>query len=91
MQKTLILLGNTFIARGFPGSIPGPAPGRFPESPWIVDFAGCGKLSSRYKYKNMKAIIWNQINPTKSLKQLVSDRNVFRLIVLAGLAMSWCA
>lgn len=39
----------------------------------------------------MKAIMWQQINPTKTLKQLVSDRNLFRLIVLAGLAMSWCA
>jgi len=39
----------------------------------------------------MKTIIWSQLNPSKTMRQLIADRNVFRLLALAGIISSWCA
>jgi hypothetical protein len=36
----------------------------------------------------MKAIIWSQLNPAKTMKQLIDDRNLFRLLALAGIVFS---
>jgi hypothetical protein len=38
----------------------------------------------------MKALFYAQINPSKTLRQLINDRNLYRLIVLAALILAWC-
>lgn len=38
----------------------------------------------------MKALLYAQINPSKTLRQLVDDRNLYRLMALAALILSWC-
>jgi hypothetical protein len=35
----------------------------------------------------MRAILYAQFFPVKTLPQLVSDRNLYRLLVLSGLAV----
>jgi hypothetical protein len=43
--------------------------------------------SSSKKKKRMRAILYAQFFPVKTLPQLVSDRNLYRLLVLSGLAV----
>jgi hypothetical protein len=38
----------------------------------------------------MRAIICAQFNPTKTMGQLINDRSLFRLLILAGLMLAWC-
>jgi hypothetical protein len=38
----------------------------------------------------MKALLLAQINPTKTLRQLIDDRNLYRLLGLATLILVWC-
>ncbi len=38
----------------------------------------------------MKTFLAQQLNPTKTMKQLIVDRCLFRLLVVAFLAVSWC-
>jgi len=38
----------------------------------------------------MKTFIASQLNPQKSMKQLIADRCAFRLVVVAFLAITWC-
>jgi len=39
----------------------------------------------------MKAIICAQLNPNKTMKRRISDRNFCRLLILAELAIVWCS
>jgi hypothetical protein len=36
----------------------------------------------------MKAVIYAQLNPVKTMQQLISDRCVLRVAIIAGLALS---
>ena len=38
----------------------------------------------------MKAFLAHQLNPKKSMKQLIVDRALFRLVVVSFLAVTWC-
>lgn len=38
----------------------------------------------------MKALLYAQINPSKTLRQLVDDRNLYRLLAMAALILAWC-
>jgi len=38
----------------------------------------------------MKTLLYAQINPSKTLRQLIDDRNLYRLLVLAALILAWC-
>jgi len=38
----------------------------------------------------MKAILYAQLNPTKTMRQLVNDRNLYRLAIVSSLLMAWC-
>jgi hypothetical protein len=38
----------------------------------------------------MKALFYSQINPQKSMEQLVSDRALFRFMIVAILILSAC-
>jgi hypothetical protein len=39
---------------------------------------------------NMKAILYAQFNPSKTMSQLINDRDVFRLVLLSSLFLAWC-
>jgi hypothetical protein len=39
----------------------------------------------------MKAIVCAQFNPKKTMKEIITDRNVYRLLILAELAFVWCS
>jgi hypothetical protein len=39
----------------------------------------------------MKAIFFAQFSPRKTLEQLIHDRDLFRLWILAALVFAWCA
>jgi hypothetical protein len=38
----------------------------------------------------MKAILYAQFNPQKTLEQFVNDRNLYRFLIVAVLIMSAC-
>ena len=38
----------------------------------------------------MKAIIYAQLQPAKTLRQLISDRRLYRTLILASLVMTCC-
>jgi hypothetical protein len=38
----------------------------------------------------MKAILYAQLKPAKTLRQLISDRRFYRALILAALVMTWC-
>jgi hypothetical protein len=38
----------------------------------------------------MKAILYAQLNPQKTLEQFVSDRNLYRFLIVAVLIISAC-
>ncbi len=38
----------------------------------------------------MKAFLAHQLNPKKTMQQLIVDRSLFRLVVVAWLTFAWC-
>ena len=38
----------------------------------------------------MKAILYAQLHPVKTLKQFISDRCLYRMLILAMLVVDWC-
>jgi hypothetical protein len=38
----------------------------------------------------MKALLYAQFNPSKTLRQLISDRHLYRLLVLIAVILAWC-
>lgn len=38
----------------------------------------------------MKAILYAQFQPVKTMKQFISDRNLFRTLALGMLLVNWC-
>lgn len=38
----------------------------------------------------MRAIIWAQLNPVKSMKQVINDRNLYRLLLMTALIIACC-
>jgi len=38
----------------------------------------------------MKAIFYAQLQPVKTMKQLVSDRRLYRGLILGALVITWC-
>ena len=38
----------------------------------------------------MKTFLAHQLNPQKSMKQLIVDRCLFRLVMVAFLTVTWC-
>ena len=38
----------------------------------------------------MKAFLAHQLNPAKTMKQLIVDRCLFRLAVVSWLTFAWC-
>ena len=39
---------------------------------------------------DMRAIVYAQLQPVKTLKQFISDRCLYRAIILAMLFVNWC-
>jgi hypothetical protein len=44
------------------------------------------EIWSRY----MKALLYAQFNPTKTLGQLIDDRNLYRILAVLTLILVWC-
>lgn len=38
----------------------------------------------------MRTLIYAQLHPVKTLRQLISDRCLYRTLILAMLVMNWC-
>ena len=38
----------------------------------------------------MKAIIYAQLHPMKTMKQLINDRVMYRTIIIGALVLNWC-
>jgi hypothetical protein len=38
----------------------------------------------------MKALLMAQFNPTKTLGELVADRNLYRVLAIFTLIFAWC-
>jgi len=38
----------------------------------------------------MKALLYSQLNPCKTMEQLIDDRDLYRFFLVAALFMSWC-
>ena len=67
---------------------PGVSPGLFPDLPRIVIRPALSETGAR---KNaMKAVIYAQLNPVKTLRQIVGDRCVLRLLILVALLTATC-
>ena len=43
-----------------------------------------------HQHKVMKALLYAQINPQKTMEQLVNDRAIFRYLIVAVLILSAC-
>ncbi len=39
---------------------------------------------------NMKAIVYAQLHPVKTMRQFINDRCLYRLLILAMLVVNWC-
>jgi hypothetical protein len=39
---------------------------------------------------SMKAILYAQFQPVKTMKQFISDRSLFRTLALGMLVLNWC-
>lgn len=39
---------------------------------------------------NMKAIVYAQFHPAKTMKQFINDRCLYRMLILAMLVVNWC-
>jgi hypothetical protein len=50
-----------------------------------------GNDPMRLYARSMKLFLCKQFKPTKTMKQLISDRNVYRLLIVAELVLVWCA
>jgi hypothetical protein len=61
--------------------------GHFQGCPELHDLACCGTMSSD---AIMKAILYAQFNPTKTMSQLIKDRNLYRLVMIGCLFAAWC-
>ena len=38
----------------------------------------------------MKAIVYAQLQPVKTMKQFIDDRGLYRVLILAMLVLNWC-
>jgi hypothetical protein len=38
----------------------------------------------------MKAIVYAQLHPVKTMRQFINDRCLYRVLILAMLVMNWC-
>jgi len=38
----------------------------------------------------MKAILYAQFQPVKTMKQFISDRCLYRMLILTMLVLNWC-
>jgi len=38
----------------------------------------------------MKALVYAQLRPVKTMRQFISDRCLYRTLILALLVMNWC-
>ena len=38
----------------------------------------------------MRAIVYAQFQPVKTMKQFISDRSLYRSLILAMLVANWC-
>ena len=38
----------------------------------------------------MKAIVYAQLHPVKTMRQFISDRRLYRTLILAMLVVNWC-
>jgi hypothetical protein len=54
--------------------------------PAIVDLSKLLSMSL-----SMKAILYAQLQPVKTMKQLVNDRCLYRLLILGMILMNWCS
>jgi hypothetical protein len=39
---------------------------------------------------SMKAIVYAQLHPVKTMRQFISDRCLYRTLILAMLVVNWC-
>ena len=39
---------------------------------------------------NMKAFVYAQFHPVKTMRQFINDRGLYRALILAMLVMNWC-
>ena len=39
---------------------------------------------------NMKAIVYAQFHPVKTMRQFINDRCLYRMLILAMLVVNWC-
>ena len=40
--------------------------------------------------QNMKALVYAQLQPVKTMRQFISDRLLYRTLILAMLVLNWC-
>jgi hypothetical protein len=38
----------------------------------------------------MKALVYAQLHPVKTMRQFINDRCLYRALILAALVMNWC-
>jgi len=38
----------------------------------------------------MKAIVYTQLHPVKTMRQFINDRCLYRMLILGMLLMNWC-
>jgi hypothetical protein len=39
----------------------------------------------------MKALVYAQLHPVKTMRQFISDRCLYRTLILTMLVMNWCS
>jgi hypothetical protein len=61
--------------------------GQFQRCPELHHSSSCGKLPPD---AIMKAKLYAQFNPTKTMSQLINDRALYRLLMVCGVFCAWC-
>ena len=61
--------------------------GRFQSCPELCSLLCYGKIAPD---AIMKAIFYAQLNPSKTMSQLINDRALYRLLIVGVLFYAWC-
>jgi len=53
--------------------------------PAVADLSNSLRMSL-----SMKAIVYAQLHPVKTMKQIINDRSLYRILILGVLLVNWC-
>ena len=87
LPRALVHAGEARFERADAGSQPLKASQPFPMVGVQLLQDGSKLLRMRL---SMKAIVYAQLHPAKTMKQFINDRSLYRILILGMLLVNWC-